>query len=640
MADDDVAHTPLTSAFTALLPSGVTPDTLLPPHRALNCPPATNRAVWDSEHGTADRVTLRDQIARATADLGTPWPLPLASTAALYHRTGDRDTHETLVFTRQYRLSRAAIAAAATLDPRFLDEVADGTWQLCEQSSWCWPAHDDAFATTGSILPDVTRPFLDLGAGEVISQLAWIDQLLGTQLDEAYPGLRARIRHEARVRIFDPFMTRRDWKWLGLAGEVNNWNPWIHGNVLVAALRLLDGPGEAQLRADVVARVISGIDIYVAELPHDGAIDEGFHYWWNGACRALEAFEILYYATDGRLDALGAVPSLRATVGFPHRMHLGGEWVLNLSDGTATISDEVAWDALHRSALHIGDDDAAAFAASRRKPGLPVAREDAGFGRLVRALVDRTWTEAVPAASPLPRDVWLDSIQVRLIREQAGSYRGLTLAIKGGHNAENHNHNDIGEIVVASDGVPVLVDAGRPTYTAQTFSDRRYELWMMQSAWHNVPLVRGHTQRVGAEYRAHATQALDNGLSLDIAPAYGLPELSHWTRTARVDGSAVVLHDAWTLEPWREAGLEPPTCLHFLAAGEVVLVDGGADIIPLDGAPAVHVAWPGGIRGTLTQKKLDDPTLSNVWGKNLTRVELDVTGRTNCEIRVTQKVTA
>lgn len=183
------------------------------------------------------------------------------------------------------------------LGGRFLAEVLDGVWLICEQTSWCWPAHDDAFRERGSVLPTVTAPYLDLGAGEAVALLTWVDQLLGARLEARYPGIRSRIRHEARVRVFQPFTERRDWHWLGLDGDVHNWNPWIHGNVITAALRLLDDPTEADERARIVALAIEGIDRYVSVLPADGAIDEGYAYWWNGACRALEALDIVRHAT-------------------------------------------------------------------------------------------------------------------------------------------------------------------------------------------------------------------------------------------------------------------------------------------------------------------------------------------------------
>lgn len=638
MAGEGRFDGPLRGAVeTALAGSArIAPDLLADPESSLPCPPAADRAAWDAETGWADRATLADQCHRAALDLGAPWPLPLASTAARVHRDGDRDTHEQLVFTRQRRLSRAAVAAAATGEARFLDQVADGVLQLCEQSSWCWPAHDDTFATQGWVLPRVDRPYLDLGSGEVAAQLAWIDHLLGAALDERYPGLRPRIRYEATVRVFDPFTARRDWHWLGLDGNVHNWNPWIHSNLLVAALRLLDRPAEAETRAGIVDLVVEGLDRYVAALPADGAIDEGYAYWWNGAGRAIEALDVLAHATGGRLDLVAGVAALRATVGFPHRVQLSQGWVLNFSDAPARASHDVPWDALHRAALRVGDPEAAAFATSHRRPGTPVAHEDAGLGRLLRAITDRAWAAASPTAAPLPAQVWLESTQVRLVREQAGDPSGLALAVKGGHNGEHHNHNDVGEVIVATDGVPVVVDAGRPTYTAATFGPDRYSAWPMQSAWHNLPQVRETPQSTGAGHRAVDVVPLADGLALDLAPAYPVPGLLAWRRTASLTDAQVAVRDEWTLEPWSGAGEEPATTVHYLLAGDVAVSPGLAEVAPLDGATAVRLEWPAEIAATVTARRLDDPMLSAVWGDQLTRLELDVTGRSEVTVTVAQ----
>lgn len=638
MAGEGRFDGPLRGAVeTALAGSArIAPDLLADPESSLPCPPAADRAAWDAETGWADRATLADQCHRAALDLAAPWPLPLASTAARVHRDGDRDTHEQLVFTRQRRLSRAAVAAAATGEARFLDQVADGVLQLCEQSSWCWPAHDDTFAAQGWVLPRVDRPYLDLGSGEVAAQLAWIDHLLGAALDERYPGLRPRIRYEATVRVFDPFTARRDWHWLGLDGNVHNWNPWIHSNLLVAALRLLDRPAEAETRAGIVDLVVEGLDRYVAALPADGAIDEGYAYWWNGAGRAIEALDVLAHATGGRLDLVAGVAALRATVGFPHRVQLSQGWVLNFSDAPARASHDVPWDALHRAALRVGDPEAAAFATSHRRPGTPVAHEDAGLGRLLRAITDRAWAAASPTAAPLPAQVWLESTQVRLVREQAGDPSGLALAVKGGHNGEHHNHNDVGEVIVATDGVPVVVDAGRPTYTAATFGPDRYSAWPMQSAWHNLPQVRETPQSTGAGHRAVDVVPLADGLALDLAPAYPVPGLLAWRRTASLADAQVAVRDEWTLEPWSGAGEEPATTVHYLLAGDVAVSPGLAEVAPLDGATAVRLEWPAEIAATVTARRLDDPMLSAVWGDQLTRLELDVTGRSEVTVTVAQ----
>lgn len=598
------------------------------PDDALPVPTAKDRSVW-GPGGSADEPTAASIVRRALRDREMPWPVPLATQAARVHQDGERNGWEQIVFERQRRLSRAVVAAATTLDPVWLGEVLDGVWLLCEQTSWCWPAHDDAFRERGEALASVSAPFLDLGAGEVVGQLAWIDHLLGRPLEERYPGIRARVRHEARDRIFRPFLNRRDWHWLGLNGPVNNWNPWIHGNVLVAALRLLDNPEDEADRLETVALVIEGIDRYVSTLPPDGAIDEGYSYWWNGACRALEALEILRHATGGVLDA-SSVPALRQTVAFPHRMQLGGHWYVNLADGQARPPASQPWHALHRAARAIGDIDAAAFATSHRVAGAAVATEAEGLGRLLQGITDRDWVEAGQTEPPLPRDVWLPSTQVLLARQHGGSALGLTLAVKGGHNGESHNHNDVGSFVVASDGVPVIVDAGRPTYTLQTFGPRRYEIWSMRSGWHNVPLVNGHEQAVGAAFSARDVEASISdrtSMHLDLAGAYSDAGIRLWRRVASLDREAhrVEIRDSWEWDEESKVEAGAPTEVRMLLAGIVHLSQDHATVTPLDGATWVRISWPSGIAARLVTTQLSDPMLSDVWGPELTRLDLDVT---------------
>jgi hypothetical protein len=579
--------------------------------------------VWTSP----DAATLHVVAERARADLASPWPVPLPSDYARYFRDGERDTYERVVFARQQRLSRAAVLAAVTQDPSWTDEVLDGVTLLCEQSSWCWPAHDDTRAVHGAIVPTVTDPYLDLGASEVAGQLAWLDHLLGEQLDAHAPGLRARIRHEVDRRVLEPFERRRDWHWLGLDGDVHNWNPWIHGNVLVAALRLVEEPTR---RVRLVALALEGIDRYVAALPADGAIDEGYSYWWNGACRALEALDIVAHATGGALDAT-MVPALRETVSFPYRMQLGGAWYLNLADGSARPDADQPWHALHRAATRFGDERARDHAAAHRRAGAPVAHEGQGLGRLLRALTDPAWLGATPAEPPLTRDVWFASTQVLVARAEGGSSAGLTLAVKGGHNGEHHNHNDVGSVVVALGGVPVLVDAGRPTYTGQTFGPDRYAIWTMGSSWHNVPEIRGTAQSAGRSFAARdVTTTVDDAgaeLSLDLATAYPRDDVHAWVRTARLDRARrrVTVTDRWRLAPV-PTSIDGATTVRWLVAGRVTVAPGRAVVTALDGAGTAVLTWePASAPCAATARDLDDPMLSEVWGDRLTRLDIDVT---------------
>jgi hypothetical protein len=62
--------------------------------------------------------------------------------------------------------------------------------------------------------------------------------------------------------------------------------------------------------------------------------------------------------------------------------------------------------------------------------------------------------------------------------------------------------NKPGNFIMYADGKPVLIDLGIETYTAKTFSSRRYEIWTMQSGFHNLPTINGVEQKDGRPYAA------------------------------------------------------------------------------------------------------------------------------------------
>lgn len=610
--------TPLAVFWGAHAGQQALPGLLLPPGKALPVPPAADRSTWDLESGSADRRTRAEITARAEQDRGQPWPHPRAALWADYVRTGDRSAYEREIYRRTERLSRAVIAALSTQGAEWLDEVSDGVTLLCEQSSWCWSAHDDAFRRKGWLVPDPDEPFLDLGAGEIAAQFAWIDHLLGSDLDQHMPGLRHRMRREVRHRVLDPYMERRDWHWLNRRPP-NNWMPWVCGNVLLAALVFLDGEGQDDLRAAIVAQTIADVDRYVASLPEDGAIDEGASYWWAGAGRLLEMLDLLRYATGGFLDA-GDLPILRQLIAFLYRMNLGNGWCLAVADGKPRPSSQHPWDVPHRWALRVGDEDARRYAAAHRRPSEAAGDETRGLGRLIRRVTDNAWCAADPSDPVEPEgSVWLPSVQI-LLTHARSSGRRVSLAVKGGHNAESHNHNDIGEIVVALDGVPAIVDPGRPTYTRQTFSDRRYDLWPMQSLWHNVPVIRGTSQSAGREFTARDARLLDEGtgLALDIGGAYDRPDIKHWFRSATLNDHGVEVVDTWDLAP---ATAARATRWHWILAGDVSVEQHGRAIVePIEGAGALELTWDPSLSAEVEVQQLEDQMLRDIWGERLTRL--------------------
>jgi hypothetical protein len=285
-------------------------------------------------------------------------------------------------------------------------------------------------------------------------------------------------------------------------------------------------------------------------------------------------------------------------------MALGSGWYVNVADGSARPDPNQPWHVLHRWGRHHDDPSVMAQAAAHRdQPIVPAV----GLGRALLGLTDDTWWASAKAELPLPRSTYLADLQVLVVRETAGNSRGLTLAIKGGHNNENHNHNDIGSFVAALDGVPVLIDLGQPTYTALSFSDRRYEQWVVRSEWHNVPVINGHEQSPGAEYRATDVLATENSLTLDLSPAY--PNAARYRRVATLDTSTITIADDWdgTAEQ------------HFVIAGTPLNLEPDRLRIETLAGGQVELRWDAGT-ATLETRAVDDQLLEGVWGPTVHRL--------------------
>jgi hypothetical protein len=400
-------------------------------------------------------------------------------------------------------------------------------------------------------------------------------------------------------------------------------------------LRLVE---EGATRRQLVVEAVAVLDRYAAALPEDGACDEGHDYWWHGPCRLLEALALLRHATCGKLDAF-SIERLRRTVAFPHNTHLGGPWFVNHADASASPGPEHPWHALCRLGALTGDQAAMNHARVRR---LDLGLRDAtwpappadSLGRVALALADRRWLHAPAAESPLPASAWYASTEVMVARERAGSASGLAVAAKGGHNGERHNHNDVGSAVVALDGTPFLVDAGRPTYTAQTFGPDRYTMWALRSDWHNVPLIRGQGQGTGTVFRARRVTAVTGEaqavFEADLANAYDAPGLATWRRRVSLDRKSrvVAIIDSWR---WL-AGEEEAVELRFLLAGRVLeAAPGHASIETLSGGLAM-LTWPVGFGFSVVERDLDDPRHSRVWGERLTQLRLDPRGASESEL--------
>jgi hypothetical protein len=496
-------------------------------------PAAADRGAW--ERLPAD--LRRQLVAAAEAQQGAPWPSLLASSFLEFARNGNRSRFESVRSARRYRLGDLVVGECVEAKGRFLDEIANGIWLTVEETWWGVPAHVNA-QRAGRGLPDITEPVVDLFAAETSSLLAWTDYLLGARLDTVSPLIRPRIRMEIDRRILTPCLERDDIGWMGWNASrtrpVNNWNPWINSNWLTSTLLV---EGNEQRRAQAVHKILRSLDNFINPYYDDGGCDEGPGYWSRAGASLYDCLELLYSATGGALHVYD-VPLIREIGRYIMRAHIGGSWFINFADASAHAAP--SGDLVFRAARHISDERLQAFGAfCTAELGGGKLRRDS-LGRQLPAIFNYETLRAAQPRAPLLADVWLPGIQVMAARVKEGSPEGLYIAAQGGHNDESHNHNDVGNFVVYNDAKPVIIDVGVETYTAKTFSKQRYEIWTMQSAYHNLPTIDGVMQHDGREFEARDVHYRAGSgtaeLSLDIAKAYP-PEanLESWRRTLRLD---------------------------------------------------------------------------------------------------------
>jgi hypothetical protein len=595
------------------------------------------RAAWKPAPSIADRdrwSALGDGLrARITKDgqraLAQAIPALPATVFLDYTRNGNRSRFEALMFGRRTRLHALVLGECLEDRGRFLDAIVDTVWAIAEESSWTVPAHQGAQKAKGG-LPDTDEPIVDLFAAQTAHSFAWTLYLLGDRLDKVSPLVRPRIAREVERRVLGPYLARDDFWWMGFAPRAsrpNNWNPWINSNVLAAVLLV---EPSSQRRAEIVHKALRSLDKFLGPHPKDGSCDEGPAYWTRAGASVFESLELLQSASGGRINEF-ADPVIANMGRFAYRARISGDWVVDVGDSDPRV--EVDRSLAYRYGVAIGDPLLRAFGASGATEDA-VALDDRSIGRAVFGLFGwEAMAKDRDAPSPLPRDVWLPSEDMQLMaaRDREGTTDGLYVAAWGAHNDQSHNHNDVGNLIVFVDGVPVVVDAGRPVYTAQTFSNRRYEIWEMQSAFHNLPTVNKAMQMAGRKAAARdvAYAASDDSaeLQMDIAPAYPASAgLVSWLRSVRLTrGRNVTIADRATLgRASRDVTLSlmTPCDVREENPGQLRLTC--APSAPATGAPVVVFARfdPKTQAATVERISLDDPQLKRAWGDHLNRIML------------------
>jgi len=532
--------------------------------------------------------------------LGKPWTVLPWTVFAENKKTGNRVNYEALCFEKRRQLAAIVMAEIMEGKGRFMGDIIDGMGSFCEETWWGIPAHYP------KAIPLAELQEVDLFNAETASLIVWTRYMLGKQFDTFSPDLCQRIDREIERRILQPAVENDYWwKTAGM-----NWNPWICSNWLACVL--ICEKDEVR-KAEAITQIRKAIQAFVDAYPEDGGCDEGPGYWDRAAASMFEVMRLL--------DSGSIEPKVQKMAAYAYKTYIGNDYCVCFADAHENKAVQQV-NIVYPFGLWLNDPTMREFGAylGRQKGVLtnPAALYDksGNFPTLGRELFFLRHIKDFIADNPqepLLKDVWLPDLQIMTAR------RGhFYVAMKGGTNGESHNHNDVGSFIVyapllqegTGEGTllsPLFIDPAVGEYTAKTFSKDRYDVWTMQSGYHNLPQINGIDQKDGKDYAAKVIRHKEGQLTLELAGAYPKDAaVKSWQRTVTAMKSGISVTEDYELRDFIA-----PTRLVFMALTPDALQ---------------HLHYDASQLSATVEDISDklDPLLQHMWGPKMYRVILTV----------------
>ena len=587
-------------------------EMLITQQKWVKYPAYTDREGWNAFLGKyKDEAILRGEKL-----LNYQWQIVKATDYLAFERTGNRGAMENPFDKNNRAIADLLLAELAEGKGRFLDQLINGVFHSCEMTSWALAAHLIVQPSHRS-LPSYDYPLIDLTAGDLGGLLSWTYHFMRDSFDKVNPEIARRLRHELQVRILDPYMKNDNFWWMAVnyKGQmVNNWNPWCNSNALMCFMLL---ENDRDKLAEAVYRSMQSVDKFINYTHSDGACEEGPSYWGHASGKMLDYLELLSDITGGKVN-IYSQPIIKNMGEYISRSYIGNGWVVNFADASAREKGNPAL--IYRFGKAVNSYELKGFAAlMKESTSLPYNGRDI-YRTLAAIAIDKELQQTEPKHET-PPFTWYPETEFCYLSTKDGIF----LAAKGGYNDESHNHNDAGSCSVWFDQTPVLIDAGVGTYTRQTFSNERYNIWTMQSNYHNLPMINGVPEKYGKKYKATGTTASKNSFKTNIATAY--PEeakVKTWIRSYSVKPGQAQINDTFELTE-----TVAPNIVNFMTWGEIDSTVEGKVKIRAEKVQALLSYNANQFDLSVETVELNDPRLSKVWGDKVYRLSFKAKKQTN-----------
>jgi Heparinase II/III-like protein len=483
--------------------------------------PIGDRQFWSNLFNAKQTKSV---IAAAEKELAQPRQEESDTLYLEFSKNGNRTNYQSLRSKRCRRLATLVKAELLENRGRFIPEIEAMIESTCKQRSWVLPAHDKKLTNFNQ-----TQYTVDLVSSKIAWDLSTIDYYLGERLK---PETGQLIRDKLEERIFAPvegtLKTGKPAHWW--LTRRSNWNSVCQAGVIGAAVTILEDP---RRRALYLAEVEKNIVRYLDGFSDDGYCSEGVAYWNYGFGHFLRLAEFVYQQTHGRLD-LYALPKVETIACYGHDIMLTKKIAPPFSDCPVGSNPSRLYCAIVSRRFGFGWSEGEQFEAMAKSTGQSFINW--GLDRFSNSIAARP---ATLKPESMPKVTWFSEAGILLCRPAEESQTRLAIAIKGGHNGEQHNQNDVGSFIIACDDKMPITDPGSEVYTRRTFSRRRYESAANSSFGHPVPRLAGELQQTGKKAAAKVINA-DFGdtidtFEIDMTAAYKLQGLKKLTRKMQYD---------------------------------------------------------------------------------------------------------
>lgn len=247
---------------------------------------------------------------------------------------------------------------------------------------------------------------------------------------------------------------------------------------------------------------VKSVHHFLSEYSSDGCCDEGAQYYSHaglclfGCLSILKSVSVKSWGINQENDSTNHFPDfqqefssetekIRNIATYIMKVHVGGEYYINFADCSPKAGRRGAREYLFGAFVH--DTNMCDFAAEDYRSEswterLNPSEENLWYHLLNAQCHEMMMEHTSEICEHKITNAWFPSTGLMVTRD-----KHYVLAAKAGDNADSHNHNDVGSFILYKNGKPFIIDLGVGSYTQKTFSKDRYDIWTMQSQYHNIP---------------------------------------------------------------------------------------------------------------------------------------------------------